>query len=178
MRKKTQTFCTSTCSLSFGESGFLKRKLGSQSWPVVRVVLHRYSLPFIIQKQDVLDEGCRHLRKKTLSRNAFPYIPDLLSATIHLTGILCTTIKPLSLSLSRLSLKNLVASRIGKGMSHFKRGKRKYPLHLHPSCQRRLERWRRRASTERVISKIHDVPISSSSMRDSSSSLDLLETVQ
>ncbi len=84
----------------------------------------------------------------------------------------------LSLSLSRLSLKNLVASRIVKGMSHFKRGKRKYPLHLHPSCQRRLERWRRRASTERVISKIHDVPIScSSSMRDSSSSLDLLETV-
>jgi hypothetical protein len=102
MRKKTQTFCTSTCSLSFGESGFLKRKLGSQ---------------------DVRDEGSRHLRKKTLSRNAFPYIPDLLSATIHHTGILCIIIKPppLSLSLSRLSLKNLVASRIGKGMSHFKR---------------------------------------------------------
>jgi hypothetical protein len=61
MRKKTQTFCTSTCSLSFGESGFLKRKLGSQSWPVVRVVLHCYSFPFIIQKQDVLDEGSRHI---------------------------------------------------------------------------------------------------------------------
>ncbi len=32
----------------------------------------------------------------------------------------------LSLSLSLLSMKNLVASRIGKGMSHFKKGKRKY----------------------------------------------------
>ncbi len=129
MRKKTQTFCTSTCSLSFGESGFLKRKLGSQSWPVVRVVLHRYSLPFIIQKQDVLDEGCRHLRKKTLSRNAFPYIPDLLSATIHLTGILCTTIKPLSLSLS-FKFEESCCFSDWKGDVPFQEGEKKIPTAL------------------------------------------------
>jgi hypothetical protein len=66
-----------------------------------------------------------------------------------------------------------------KGDVPFQEREKKIPLYLHPSCQRKLEGWRRRASTERVISEIHDVPIScSSSMRDSSSSLNLLETVQ
>jgi hypothetical protein len=140
MRKKTQTFCTSTCSLSFGESGFLKRKLGSQSWPVVRVVLHCYSLPFIIQKQDVLDEGSRYLRKKTLSRNAFPYIPDLLSATIHHTGISCIIIKPPPLSLSLpFKFEESCCFSDWKGDVPFQEREKKIPLHLHPSCQRRLE---------------------------------------
>jgi hypothetical protein len=137
MRKKTQTFCTSTCSLSFGESGFLKRKLGSQSWPVVRVVLHRYSLPFIIQKQDVLDEGSRHLRKKTLSRNAFPYIPDLLPQPSIIPAF-CVSSSNLSLSLS-FKYEESCCFSDWKGNVPFQEREKKIPLHLHPSCQRDLK---------------------------------------